>query len=79
MKIKLNTFENVNKFIQCVTKFESDVMVYSGRYAIDGKSIMGIYSLDLSKLLTLDIIEKNPGEAKAIEIALKEAGIEFVV
>lgn len=38
-----------------VTKFDSDFDLVSGRYVIDAKSIMGIFSLDLSKPIDLNI------------------------
>ena len=54
-KININTINDVKNFVNIVTKCEYDVDIISGRYAIDAKSIMGIFSLDLSKELTLNI------------------------
>ncbi|MBE6902023.1 MAG: HPr family phosphocarrier protein [Ruminococcaceae bacterium] len=54
-KICINTINDVKNFVNIVTKCEYDVDIISGRYAIDAKSIMGIFSLDLSKELTLNI------------------------
>lgn len=55
-KININTINDVKNFVNIVTtKCEYDVDIVSGRYAIDAKSIMGIFSLDLSKELTLNI------------------------
>ncbi|MGN0688519.1 MAG: HPr family phosphocarrier protein [Oscillospiraceae bacterium] len=54
-KISINTINDVKNFVNIVTKCEYDVDIISGRYAIDAKSIMGIFSLDLSKELTLNI------------------------
>lgn len=48
-KVLLNTIEKVKKFVGITTNFETDVFLISGRYVIDAKSIMGIFSLDLSK------------------------------
>lgn len=45
--IKLNTLEEVRKFVNTVTAFEGDIDLKSGRYTVDAKSIMGIFSLDL--------------------------------
>ena len=56
--IKLNTINKVKQFIEATTKFseaEFDVAPLNGRIAVDGKSIMGIFSLDLSKNLNLII------------------------
>ena len=55
VSIEINTIDDVKKFVSTVTKCDYDVDVVSGRYAIDAKSIMGIFSLDLSKPLELRI------------------------
>lgn len=55
MLINLNSVDNVKKFTNLITKYDSEFDIVSGRYIIDGKSIMGIFSLDLSKPLTLRI------------------------
>lgn len=61
-KIRINTIEDVKKFVSVVTGVDFDVDIVSGRYAIDAKSIMGIFSLDLSKDLELRIHSENCGE-----------------
>ena len=53
--IRINTIEDVKNFVTTVTKCNYDVDIVSGRYAIDAKSIMGIFSLDLSKPINLNI------------------------
>lgn len=58
-KIAINTINDVKNFVNIVTKYDYDVDIISGRYAIDAKSIMGIFSLDLSKELTLNIHSDN--------------------
>ncbi len=55
VKININTINDVKNFVSIVSKCDYDVDIISGRYAIDAKSIMGIFSLDLSKELTLNI------------------------
>ena len=47
LMIKLNTLEDVRKFVNTVTAFEGEIDLKSGRYTVDAKSIMGIFSLDL--------------------------------
>ena len=51
--IRINTIEDVKNFVTTVTKCNYDVDIVSGRYAIDAKSIMGIFSLDLLQSITL--------------------------
>ncbi len=58
-KININTINDVKEFVSIVSKCDYDVDIVSGRYAIDAKSIMGIFSLDLSKELTLNIHSDN--------------------
>lgn len=56
MSINLNTIEKVKQFITVTTKHndaEFDIAPDHGRISVDGKSIMGIFSLDISKPLTL--------------------------
>lgn len=55
VKIFLGTIERVKDFVNAVTRLDCDVDIVSGRYVIDAKSIMGIFSLDLSKPIDLNI------------------------
>ena len=55
VKICLNYIEKVKSFVNDITKFDVDFDLVSGRYVIDAKSIMGIFSLDLSKPIDLSI------------------------
>ncbi len=52
--IMLNTINDVKQFVNTVAKYDFEVDLVSGRYAIDAKSIMGIFSLDLSKPIKLE-------------------------
>ena len=54
-KISLNSIDKVKSFVNELTKFDYDFDLVSGRYVIDAKSIMGIFSLDLSKPIDLNI------------------------
>ena len=47
--VNLNSIEKVKSFVKDLNKFENDFDLVSGRFAIDAKSIMGIFALDLSK------------------------------
>ena len=55
VKISLNSIDKVKSFVNDITKFDYDFDLVSGRYVIDAKSIMGIFSLDLSKPIDLNI------------------------
>ena len=55
VKICLNSIDKVKSFVNEIAKFDNDFDLVSGRYVIDAKSIMGIFSLDLSKPIDLNI------------------------
>lgn len=55
VQISLNSINKVKSFVNDITKFDCDFDLVSGRYVIDAKSIMGIFSLDLSKPIELNI------------------------
>ncbi|MBO8463270.1 MAG: HPr family phosphocarrier protein [Firmicutes bacterium] len=55
IKISLDSIEKVKKFVTEINKFNSEFDLVSGRYTIDAKSIMGIFSLDISKPIDLNI------------------------
>ena len=69
IRISLNTIVKVKAFLNVHSKFDVDFDLVSGRYVIDAKSIMGIFSLDLSKPIDLNIHADN--EAEQIVEALK--------
>ena len=55
VQISLNSIDKVKSFVNDLTRFDYDFDLVSGRYVIDAKSIMGIFSLDLSKPIDLTI------------------------
>ena len=55
VQISLNSIDKVKSFVNAITQYEYDFDLISGRYVIDAKSIMGIFSLDLSKPIDLAI------------------------
>ena len=63
IQISLNSIDKVKSFVNDITKFYYDFDLVSGRYVIDAKSIMGIFSLDLSRPIDLNIhAEENVDE-----------------
>ena len=59
LTIKLNSIDKVKEFVRVITAFDNDFDLRSGRYTVDAKSILGIFSLDLSKPIELDIYGKE--------------------
>ena len=55
VQISLNSIDKVKSFVNAITQFDYDFDLISGRYVIDAKTIMGIFSLDLSKPIDLAI------------------------
>ena len=53
--ISLNSIDKVKSFVNDISRYDYDFDLISGRYVIDAKSIMGIFSLDLSKPIELNI------------------------
>ena len=62
VKISLNSIDKVKSFVNVISQFDSDFDLISGRYVIDAKSIMGIFSLDLAQDIDLTIHADNDAE-----------------
>lgn len=76
MKIKFNEVTQVQDFVAKAGTMESDITIHSeNRYIIDGKSLMGIFSLDLSCTLEIEFLEKKQGEEKEFAEFCKSEGI----
>ncbi len=52
--VSLQAINDVKEFVNIVMRYDFDIDLVSGRYAVDAKSIMGIFSLDLSKPIELN-------------------------
>lgn len=66
VQISLNSIDKVKAFVNAISAFDFDFDLVSGRYVIDAKSIMGIFSLDLSKPIDLNI-HSETDEAAVLE------------
>ena len=76
--VLLNSIERVKRFSKHAEKFDSgDIDIVSGRYTIDGKSIMGIFSLDLSKELNVTLNAESMEDIQDFLRLLKEEKIEW--
>ena len=60
--IMLHSINDVKTFVNSVNKYDFDVDLTSGRYVVDAKSIMGIFSLDLSKPIKVEVYSEDLGE-----------------
>ena len=70
--VNLNSIAKVNKFVNEMTKFESDIDIISGRYICDSKSVMGVLSYDLSKPVDIFIHSNNEKEVERFNKVLEE-------
>ena len=68
--IQLLSINDVKEFVNTATLADFEIDLVSGRYTVDAKSIMGIFSLDLSKPIT---VVANCDDAKAAEFFAKIA------
>ena len=55
IQIRLSLVENVNKFVNIVGRYPYDMDLRAGRHVVDAKSILGIFSLDLSRPIMLEV------------------------
>ena len=72
--IRLSLVENVNNFVNIVSRYPFDMDLRAGRHVVDAKSILGIFSLDLSRPITLEIYSDDCQELmKDIQPFIEEA------
>lgn len=57
--ISINTIDKVKRFVNLTNRCEADVDIISGRLLVDAKSIMSIFSMDLTRHMTLRVHESN--------------------
>ena len=62
VRVLLNKIADIPEFVNLVSKCNDDVVVKSGKYAVNGKSLMGLYSLDLTKSLSVEFYGNIPFE-----------------
>ena len=70
--INLNDFSKAKRFTEETIKFESDIDVLRGRYIIDAKSTLGIFTIDLSLPVEVEIHSDDEGEIKRFHEVMEE-------
>ena len=68
IKVSLNSIDKVKSFVNDINRFNFDFDLVSGRYVIDAKFIMGIFSLDLSKPIDLNIHADGEDLEKVLKV-----------
>lgn len=71
MYVSLGTIESVKKFVTKITEFDEDFELICGKYIVDAKSVLGIFSIDLSKPVFLRINAEGD-RLEQIKKAVKE-------
>lgn len=64
--VVLASVEEVKKFVNIVSAYDFNIELVSGRYVVDAKSIMGIFSLDLDKPVHMNAETDDEGFKAAI-------------
>ena len=70
LNITINSIDKVKSFVNIINTFDGNFDLVSDRYVVDAKSIMGIFSLDVSNTLRLDVHDES--EFDAAKEALKD-------
>lgn len=70
--VVLNDYKNAKKFNEVANTFDSDVDVLRGRYIIDGKSLMGLFTMDLSQPINVELYSDDKEEINRFNEAMKE-------
>jgi phosphotransferase system HPr-like phosphotransfer protein len=70
--VNLNAIQKVKDFVNIIDKFESDVDIEQGKYVINAKSIMAIFSLNLLEPMVVKIDSENEEEIKSFNRVMEE-------
>ncbi len=62
ISLLLNTTQSVKTFVNIISQYDFDMDLRCGRYVVDAKSILGIFSLDLNRPVVLEIHSDNDCE-----------------
>ncbi len=72
LTVILNNYNNAQKFNKVVNTFNDDIDVIKGRYIIDGKSLMGLFTLDLSKPVDVVLWSDDRNDIERFNEVMKE-------
>lgn len=67
VKIRLDSVDDIKSFVNILSQFNGYFDLVSGRYVVDAKSVMGIFSMDLSRDLELNMLDTNEKDAEIME------------
>lgn len=70
--LKLNTVDKITGFSNAANKFHSDIDILQDRYVVDAKSVLGIYTVDLAKPVTVRILSDDAAEIARFQEQMEE-------
>lgn len=70
--ISLNGIDDIKEFINIVSDFETKIDLISGRYIVNAKSIMGVFSLDTTKGMIVRVDSEDADEIQRVINALRQ-------
>ena len=71
-KIKLALAEDIKKFVNEARTFTSDINVRSGNYVVDGKSILGLFSINTSNLIEIELVSSDLEEIERFNVMISK-------
>lgn len=71
-KIKLALAEDIKKFVNEARTFTSDINVRSGNYVVDGKSILGLFSINTSNPIEIELVSSNLEEIEKFNVMISK-------
>lgn len=71
VNIKLSTIEDIRNFVGILAKYSADLDLKSGRYTVDARSLMGIFSLDLVKPVEFVVNSEDDSVVSAVLADIK--------
>ena len=75
-KIKLDTIDKIKKFSSAILTFENDIDIMQGKYVINAKSVIAIFSLDLTNIIKVIIHDASIEDVARLEKVLKEFRVD---
>ena len=77
-KIKLDTIEKVKKFTSIIDTFENEIDLISNRYIVNAKSIMGVFSLDLTQNLSVIIHDATMKDVARLQELMEDFRVDEI-
>lgn len=71
-KIKLALAEDIKKFVNEARTFTSDINVRSGNYVVDGKSILGLFSINTSNPIEIELVSSDLEEIEKFNVMISK-------